>query len=481
MNFTSPVALPEFWTRPKVNPTLGTDDNGLWVRIAGVKVRYETLTPADVTPDDDGEFAGDSDSLSENCRSFIRENGYYPPPDVGPGNDYASNLLTSALHVIFARLAHPDVKDEAWRKVSLKVPGNGWPQIRLAETILLEGTLGILRGYSSGELTLAQAAAFSIGAAARSERGATSRAQECLARQNYLARQTTEQRLSYADEAARIARLYPKAERGLRGEILAAEEWRAKIVSAKRRAAHLGYSFEERDRWLRVLANEQGDVAICTLADPQKYQVGSPTKLREVLTVRGGRRLKDAIKMAALWNEGNEWLLGGERFVVSTALALVNSGGRKAAIAAVARALKDARGDADIHPSAEEAAAVKAVQALDATCHAPHSDAPRPDINTPKVELPDLVAPPEGAEHVYVMGYADNSFVKVGYSDNVLRRKGEVQRGQPHPVRILHAIRGGQPEEAELHRRLAHLRAEGEWFNNRNGEVLEAFGIRSIN
>ena len=63
--------------------------------------------------------------------------------------------------------------------------------------------------------------------------------------------------------------------------------------------------------------------------------------------------------------------------------------------------------------------------------------------------------------------------VKIGRAGNVATRFGSIQTSCPVPVTLERLIEGGKPEEAELHRRFAHLRRHGEWFEL-TGE-LEAF------
>jgi hypothetical protein len=67
---------------------------------------------------------------------------------------------------------------------------------------------------------------------------------------------------------------------------------------------------------------------------------------------------------------------------------------------------------------------------------------------------------------VYFVRQNGSMRVKIGTAHyaRVNARLAELQRMNPEPLELLGACMGGQPLEADLHRRFAHLRAHGEWF-----------------
>lgn len=54
--------------------------------------------------------------------------------------------------------------------------------------------------------------------------------------------------------------------------------------------------------------------------------------------------------------------------------------------------------------------------------------------------------------------------VKIGYTVDVSARVRELQVGNPFPLSVIAAVKGGAQLERELHRRFAEHRMCGEWF-----------------
>lgn len=59
-----------------------------------------------------------------------------------------------------------------------------------------------------------------------------------------------------------------------------------------------------------------------------------------------------------------------------------------------------------------------------------------------------------------------NEFVKVGHSTNPSARVQTLQTSNPYPVELLGVVPGDTEVEAALHKQLAHLRTNGEWFED---------------
>lgn len=86
-----------------------------------------------------------------------------------------------------------------------------------------------------------------------------------------------------------------------------------------------------------------------------------------------------------------------------------------------------------------------------------------------------IVAPgrkvtPEDMSAIYVIGYLETSYVKIGISSDVKSRISAMQTGCPYPMLPFAALFSGRPEvlllEALTHRTLIELGIEfrGEWF-----------------
>ncbi|MBN1430422.1 MAG: GIY-YIG nuclease family protein [Anaerolineae bacterium] len=65
---------------------------------------------------------------------------------------------------------------------------------------------------------------------------------------------------------------------------------------------------------------------------------------------------------------------------------------------------------------------------------------------------------------VYFIQSSTGGLIKIGTAINANRRLAEIQNMSPVPLRILAVIPGDCRKEAELHKRFAHLRRHGEWF-----------------
>lgn len=66
------------------------------------------------------------------------------------------------------------------------------------------------------------------------------------------------------------------------------------------------------------------------------------------------------------------------------------------------------------------------------------------------------------AETVYAIAAAE--FVKIGTTRNLQGRLDSLATGCPFPLEVLGSGEGGRGLERQLHARLKHARAHGEWF-----------------
>jgi len=76
-------------------------------------------------------------------------------------------------------------------------------------------------------------------------------------------------------------------------------------------------------------------------------------------------------------------------------------------------------------------------------------------------------------DDLYVIGEGHPSnVVKIGRSNNVPHRLSTFQTASPRKLRALHIEPSAGYLEARLHRRFAHLRLEGEWFDFRDKDPV---------
>lgn len=66
---------------------------------------------------------------------------------------------------------------------------------------------------------------------------------------------------------------------------------------------------------------------------------------------------------------------------------------------------------------------------------------------------------------VYVVGAEGQRPVKIGHTGNVVNRIQNLQVGNPWPLELRAAYRGGRVLEQRLHSQFAALRLTGEWFD----------------
>lgn len=65
---------------------------------------------------------------------------------------------------------------------------------------------------------------------------------------------------------------------------------------------------------------------------------------------------------------------------------------------------------------------------------------------------------------VYFIEAVGLDLVKIGYSEELIRRFKEIRTSCPVPVRLIGFLDGNRAAEAALHHQYAKYRAEGEWF-----------------
>ncbi len=67
---------------------------------------------------------------------------------------------------------------------------------------------------------------------------------------------------------------------------------------------------------------------------------------------------------------------------------------------------------------------------------------------------------------VYFILNPDNGLVKIGYSNHIQQRLKTLSTLSGSDLTILKLTPGGKKKERELHKRLSHLRVEGEYFTD---------------
>jgi hypothetical protein len=65
---------------------------------------------------------------------------------------------------------------------------------------------------------------------------------------------------------------------------------------------------------------------------------------------------------------------------------------------------------------------------------------------------------------VYLIASEDSGLIKIGSAANPVTRLRSLQTGSAERLHLVCTLEGSRVEEAELHRRFAHLRVRGEWF-----------------
>ena len=81
--------------------------------------------------------------------------------------------------------------------------------------------------------------------------------------------------------------------------------------------------------------------------------------------------------------------------------------------------------------------------------------------------VPDYVRPGDRLGHVYfVQSSGPGGPIKIGWSQDIPRRVGELQTANAHALRVIGKIEGTMQDEAAMHVRFAHLRMEAEWFRD---------------
>jgi hypothetical protein len=80
--------------------------------------------------------------------------------------------------------------------------------------------------------------------------------------------------------------------------------------------------------------------------------------------------------------------------------------------------------------------------------------------------LPDYVAPSASDGFVYFAQSGPAGPIKIGWSQDVARRLEQLQTANAQRLVLLGTVPGRLEDEAALHTRFAHLRMEGEWFQD---------------
>lgn len=78
---------------------------------------------------------------------------------------------------------------------------------------------------------------------------------------------------------------------------------------------------------------------------------------------------------------------------------------------------------------------------------------------------------------VYMIRAGEHGPVKIGYSDDILRRITKMQADNHEPLRVIRALEGGQELEARLHLHFGEVRRSGEWFEFREEMLTVYFGV----
>ena len=76
---------------------------------------------------------------------------------------------------------------------------------------------------------------------------------------------------------------------------------------------------------------------------------------------------------------------------------------------------------------------------------------------------------------IYFVQIEGGGPVKVGYANDVRRRLADLQTASFQRLRLVASMPGDRAAEAEVHKRLNHLRIRGEWFRP-DPEMWEVLG-----
>ena len=74
---------------------------------------------------------------------------------------------------------------------------------------------------------------------------------------------------------------------------------------------------------------------------------------------------------------------------------------------------------------------------------------------------------------VYFIGSDDHPYVKIGYSDNLVRRLTKMQADSPFKLKVLRQVEGDRTLEKLIQNRFAPFHVRGEWYQ-RTEVVLQA-------
>lgn len=77
------------------------------------------------------------------------------------------------------------------------------------------------------------------------------------------------------------------------------------------------------------------------------------------------------------------------------------------------------------------------------------------------------------SDHVYLVGCARLTPVKIGLAVDPVRRLACLQTGSPVALKLLWHTQGGPALEGALHKRFAKYRIHGEWFDFRRLSALD--------
>ena len=88
-------------------------------------------------------------------------------------------------------------------------------------------------------------------------------------------------------------------------------------------------------------------------------------------------------------------------------------------------------------------------------------------------DLLEYTAPLDREGFVYFVQSGGDGPIKIGWTQDLDRRIGELQTANAHPLRLIGYLPGSMRDEGAMHARFGHLRMEAEWF--RNSPEIHAF------